>query len=342
MCKSGQFGEQRHVVPHVPLRPLQRVSVVTGRCLPGGSGRGEAADGGELKALREVPDRQILRAKQFLCLRSGEAGAEGCGSTDWIDGRERVQTPEIESDQDLGLPMHPTPSWAPAPSARPEGRVFGVRRGPTHLTVLHIMSISNADSEQSPTSDVDKAMILDAARACVEDFGVKRTTLAEVARRAGVSRPTVYRRWPDTRTLLGELLNRELRSTVMPTELTGSHGRAQLVHAVVGGAAAIRANPLFQKIFRTDSDLMLTYIIDRAGRSQVEVLHMFGVWIRNGQADGSIRAGNPDELATMLLLIVQSAVQSAQIFSATLSGVALDAELAHAIDGYLRTGGETE
>lgn len=203
------------------------------------------------------------------------------------------------------------------------------------------MPISKAPSGQSPVADVDKA-ILDAARGCVEDFGVKRTTLAEVARRAGVSRPTVYRRWPDTRTLVGELLNRELRDTVSPAVPTSANGREQLVAATVSGGAAIRANPLFQKIFRTDSDLMLTYIVDRIGRSQIEILQLFGVWIRTGQSDGSIRAGNPDQLATMLLLIVQSTVQSAGIVEATLSGDSLDAELAHAIDGYLRPPGDLQ
>ncbi len=56
------------------------------------------------------------------------------------------------------------------------------------------MSICNELSDAPSVDD----QILDAARSCVLDFGLRRTTLAEVARRAGVSRPTVYRRWPDT------------------------------------------------------------------------------------------------------------------------------------------------
>ncbi len=45
--------------------------------------------------------------------------------------------------------------------------------------------------------------ILAAAASCVHAYGVDRVTLAEIARRAGVSRPTIYRRWPDTRSILG-------------------------------------------------------------------------------------------------------------------------------------------
>uniref|UniRef100_UPI0024555EF2 TetR/AcrR family transcriptional regulator n=1 Tax=Nocardia abscessus TaxID=120957 RepID=UPI0024555EF2 len=72
------------------------------------------------------------------------------------------------------------------------------------------------DSAENSLSAIDLA-ILDAARACVQEFGVRRTTLTEVARRAGVSRPTVYRRWPDTGALVAELLVRELRGIVAET-----------------------------------------------------------------------------------------------------------------------------
>src|ERR1700761_3872683 len=44
--------------------------------------------------------------------------------------------------------------------------------------------------------------ILDAAAACVLAYGVRRTSLSDVARQAKVSRPTVYRRWPDRRGLV--------------------------------------------------------------------------------------------------------------------------------------------
>src|SRR5690554_2514442 len=50
---------------------------------------------------------------------------------------------------------------------------------------------------------------LDAARACILDVGWRRTTLTEVARRAGVSRMTIYRAWSDMGQLMGDLMTRE-------------------------------------------------------------------------------------------------------------------------------------
>ncbi|MEC3957216.1 TetR/AcrR family transcriptional regulator [Nocardia sp. CDC153] len=189
-------------------------------------------------------------------------------------------------------------------------------------------------STESPSSAVDRA-ILDAARACVAEFGVRRTTLTEVARRAGVSRPTVYRRWPDTGSLVADLLVRELREIIAATAPTAGTARERLVGAIVGGGAVMRRNPLFAKIFRADTDIMLTYVFERLGRNQRALLELFAQAIREGQGDGSIRAGDPDRLAAMLLLIAQSAVQSATAFAPVLATDQLDTELARALHGYL-------
>lgn len=199
-------------------------------------------------------------------------------------------------------------------------------------------SAAPAPDESDALSAIDLA-ILDAARACVQEFGVRRTTLTEVARRAGVSRPTVYRRWPDTGSLVAELLVRELRAIVAAAMPTEGSARTRLVEGVVAGAATIRSNPLFGKIFRTDTDLMLTYVFGRLGRNQRALIDLFTAGIRDGHRDGSIRGGEPEQMATMLLLIAQSAVQSAGTVASLLSGSALDAELTRAIDGYLTPAG---
>ena len=56
--------------------------------------------------------------------------------------------------------------------------------------------------------------LLDAARACVLAVGVRRTTFSDVARRAGVSRMTLYRRFPDLETLLSALMTHEFGRVV--------------------------------------------------------------------------------------------------------------------------------
>ncbi|WP_280252779.1 TetR/AcrR family transcriptional regulator, partial [Nocardia abscessus] len=125
------------------------------------------------------------------------------------------------------------------------------------------------------------------------------------------------------------------RGIVAHTLPAAGSARARLVEGVVAGAATVRSNPLFGKIFRTDTDLMLTYVFGRLGRNQRALIELFAASIREGQQDGSIRDGDPERMATMLLLIAQSAVQSAGTVAALLAGEHLDTELRRAIDGYL-------
>src|SRR6185503_3958716 len=93
---------------------------------------------------------------------------------------------------------------------------------------------------------------LDAARDCILDVGWRRTTLTEVARRAGVSRMTIYRTWSDMPRLLGDLMTREWGNVVAaitdgPADSAGSPAD-RLVTALVGGVRALRDNELFVRI----------------------------------------------------------------------------------------------
>ena len=56
---------------------------------------------------------------------------------------------------------------------------------------------------------VEDEALLDATQACVLAVGVRRTTMTDVARRAGVSRMTLYRRYADVTSLMQALMTRE-------------------------------------------------------------------------------------------------------------------------------------
>ena len=176
--------------------------------------------------------------------------------------------------------------------------------------------------------------ILDSAASCVMAFGVERVTLAEIARRAGVSRPTVYRRWPDTRTILAALLTSRVTGAWRDVPPRGE-GRAALVNRIVAVAERLRHDEVIMSVLRSVPELAMVYITDRLGTSQQILIDAVAEALRAGQRDGSVRAGDPRQLAAMVLLITQSTIQSAQIVKPILDEDALAAELTHSLNGYL-------
>lgn len=174
--------------------------------------------------------------------------------------------------------------------------------------------------------------ILAAAASCVVDFGVDRVTLAEIARRAGVSRPTVYRRWPDTPSVVAALLTRHVTDVMRDAPLLGDD-RESLVRQIVSVADLLRQDQLVMSVLH--SELATTYITERLGTSQRMLIEALAARLRVAQRHGSVRSGDPVQMATMVLLIAQSTIQSARIVEPILDAGALAAELAYSLNGYL-------
>lgn len=187
------------------------------------------------------------------------------------------------------------------------------------------------DEAAGPVGD----RILDAAASCVLAYGVDRVTLAEIARRAGVSRPTVYRRFPDTQSILAALLTDRV---VRILDDAGDHeiGREALVSRIVGVAGRLQHDDIVMSVLHNAPELAMVYIAERLGTSQQILIDAVAGQLKLAQEHGSVRAGDPRRLAAMCLLITQSTVQSAQMVEPILDADALAAELAYALNGYLQ------
>ena len=181
---------------------------------------------------------------------------------------------------------------------------------------------------------------LDAARDCILDLGWRRTTLTEVARRAGVSRMTIYRAWSDMQQLLGDLMTREWAGVVAATVAEEDPSASEvdrLVGDVVGTARTLRENELFLRIVELDPELLLPYLLARRGRSQDAILAMVEGAIRSGQAAGTVRDGNPVAIARGLVLAAHGFVLSLHpMVDDRVSEAELDAELTSLLTRALR------
>jgi hypothetical protein len=154
---------------------------------------------------------------------------------------------------------------------------------------------------------------------------------------------TLYRRWPDTRTLLADLMTREWGHVVTDAATTAGEGTTALdriAHSVVATVVSLRANPLLRRIVDVDPEVLLPYLLDRRGRSQEMVAEALATLVSDGQGEGSIRDGDPATLARSLVLACHGFTLSAHTMTETVSREAdvshLDAELGELVRRYLQ------
>ncbi|GED96180.1 TetR/AcrR family transcriptional regulator [Gordonia crocea] len=211
------------------------------------------------------------------------------------------------------------------------------------------MSIRNADSTDPPVDtaagpgDELGTRVLDAAREEILRQRGRKVSLADVARVAGVSRPTVYRRWPDLDAVVRDLCSREINRIVAAvgatTPLRTRTGFAAAIDQIVRVAGAIRDDELFAELWRGQPEFLQPYVFDRLGSSQRSLLRLIATRIEQGQTDGWVREGDPEKLAAMVLLITQSAVQSRAVVEPIL-GEDWSTELHRALASYLELPGK--
>lgn len=171
--------------------------------------------------------------------------------------------------------------------------------------------------------------LLDAARDSIIAVGWSKTTLTDIARRAGVSRMTLYRRWPDTRTLLADLMTREWALTLGGV----LEGEDDLVDRVLAAVRALRRNELLQRVIELDPQMLLPYLLERPGRSQELLSDVLAGQIKAGQRAGTVRKGNATTIARGILLAAHGFTLSAHTMGSTAT---FDRELRILLEGYLR------
>jgi AcrR family transcriptional regulator len=193
-----------------------------------------------------------------------------------------------------------------------------------------------------PSAELDRREIpddiADAVRASVLAVGVRRTTLTDVARRAGVSRMTLYRLVPDVETLLLDVMTRDFGALLSDIEAGTARkrtARARLVALTVETARRLPDEPLFRRVLDVDPELMLPYFTVRLGSTQRLALARIRRVVAEGQADHSIRRGDAEVMATSVLMAVLPWMVSARLFDEVGRDEAL-AELARGLDGWLR------
>jgi AcrR family transcriptional regulator len=155
-------------------------------------------------------------------------------------------------------------------------------------------------------SSVPHADILDAARRVFSTRGYAETSVERIAAEAGVSRVTLHRRGIGKDSLLAELVTQateDYRRALWPALTAEGSGAERLAQALeahctvaeehMGLLLALRAQA--DGVFHEDADEALTRSVFTEPLERI---------LRDGVADGSLRADDPEEMATVLFNLV--------------------------------------
>lgn len=159
--------------------------------------------------------------------------------------------------------------------------------------------------------DIDEARlrILDAAYEQFCRMGILRSTMEDVAKRAGVSRITVYRRFATKETLVEQVIRREFRRYFdqFLIDIERAHTAAdRVVQGFVSSLRAIRGNPLIGGLIAAEPDLLVPSMVNDGGQTLAAVRQFVAGQLRREQRAGHVSSELDTELVAEMMVRVSA------------------------------------
>ncbi|MFX0578354.1 TetR/AcrR family transcriptional regulator [Nocardia nepalensis] len=145
--------------------------------------------------------------------------------------------------------------------------------------------------QQVDDTDGFRTRILDAAAEQFRQWGIQRSTMEDVARRAGVSRITVYRRFSTKEELVELVILREFRryfDTFLVDIAAATDVGDRVVLGFVSSLRALRGNPLIGALITAEPDYVVSSLVGDGGRAVAMVREFVARQLRQEQRAGTI------------------------------------------------------
>ena len=151
--------------------------------------------------------------------------------------------------------------------------------------------------------------ILDAALTQFQVVGLRRTTLDDVARRARVSRMTIYRRFPNKQLLTETVLVRECGRAIQEIDAkVAAHPRAadRLVEGFVTGLHMAKSHPLLRRLLDTEPEDILPYMTIYSRPFLSVAIALLTDNVSDAQREGNAPDRDPGPAAEILVRLAHS------------------------------------
>ena len=161
--------------------------------------------------------------------------------------------------------------------------------------------------------DKTRNRIVDAALACFIESGLRKTSMEDVASRAGIGRATLYRRFKDKDELIQSVILTEAHKNLalLEKQIVQIESPLEgLLEAFVQAAMAAHKHPLFTQLLVLEPDYVMPFLTSRAGSVLQFASAYLAVQISKAQQAGFISNRPATTTAEMILRFLQSLLLS--------------------------------
>ncbi len=175
--------------------------------------------------------------------------------------------------------------------------------------MLSIVDIIAAGPEPGTDELLDR--VAAAALAQFAEFGIRRSTIDDVARRAGVSRVTVFRRFENKQRLIEVVVAREIRRGVAELARVWQDGDSleqRMLQGLSFTVSFVSGHPLFDRLLRSEPEVLLPLLTVDGGPAlelyRSLIAELLWAEIRAGRA----ASAEPDRVAEVIARLAISLV----------------------------------
>jgi TetR/AcrR family transcriptional regulator, repressor for uid operon len=175
-----------------------------------------------------------------------------------------------------------------------------------------MLSIVDAiDAGPEPGTDELLDRVAAAALAQFAEFGIRRSTVDDVARRAGVSRVTVFRRFENKKRLVEVVVAREIRRGVAELARSWEDGESleqRMLDAFSFTVRVVSGHPLFDRLLRSEPEMLLPLLTVDGGPALALYRSLIAELLRAEIAAGRAATADPDRVAEVVARLAISLV----------------------------------
>lgn len=162
-----------------------------------------------------------------------------------------------------------------------------------------------------PGADEMVDRVATAALAQFAEFGMRRSTIDDVARRAGVSRVTVFRRFETKQRLVEIVVAREIRQGMAELTCAWQGGESLEQRLLLGlsfTVGFVRGHPLFDRLLRSEPEVLLPLVTVDGAPVLALYRSLIAELLRAEIEAGRAATADPDFVAEVIARLAMSLV----------------------------------